>query len=155
MTSKPRISAQATVRIPFQDADPAGVVWHGNYFRYFETARLALLEEIDYGYRQMANSGYIWPIVDTRVKFILPVKFDETIRIEATLMEWEYRLKIAYKVFGENGECATKAHTIQVAVDAKSGELCMGSPSDLMKRIEAFLEGGSTFSTADSGQRDD
>ena len=140
MADKHQISAQTTVRIPFQDADPAGMVWHGNYFRYFETARLALLEEIDYGYPQMANSGYIWPIVDTRVKFILPVKFDETIQVRATLTEWEYRLKIAYKVFADNGQCATKAYTIQVAVDANTGDLCMGSPSDLIKRIEAFLD---------------
>jgi len=139
MSNERQISAQATVRIPFQDADPAGVVWHGNYFRYFETARLALLEEVDYGYRQMANSGYIWPIVDTRVKFILPINFDQTIQINATLIEWEYRLKIAYKVFDENEQCATKAYTIQVAVNANTGELCMGSPSDLMKRIEAVL----------------
>jgi len=142
MNNENRISAQATVRIPFQDADPAGVVWHGNYFRYFETARLALLEEIDYGYGQMANSGYIWPIVDTRVKFILPVKFDQTILIKASLMEWEYRLKNAYKVFDEHDQCTTKGFTIQVAVDANTGELCMGSPSDLMKRIEAFLGRG-------------
>ena len=142
MTNERRISAQAEIRIPFQDADPAGVVWHGNYFRYFETARLALLEEIDYGYRQMADSGYIWPIVDTRVKFVLPVNFDQTIQIEATCVEWEYRLKIAYQVFDENRRCVTKAHTIQVAVDANTGELCIGSPSELLKRIESYLAAG-------------
>jgi acyl-CoA thioester hydrolase len=142
MVSERQISAQATVRIPFQDADPAGVVWHGNYFRYFEAARLGLLEEIDYGYRQMADSGYVWPIVDTRVKFILPVKFDQTIRIKATLIEWEYRLKIAYEVLDEDGQRATKAYTIQVAVDANTGELRMGSPSELLSRIESFLKAG-------------
>jgi acyl-CoA thioester hydrolase len=138
MTNERRISAQAAVRIPFQDADPAGVVWHGNYFRYFETARLALLEEIDYGYRQMADSGYVWPIVDTRVKFILPIRFDQTIQVKASLLEWEYRLKIAYEIFDADGQRATKGYTIQVAVDANTGELCMGLPSALLQRIETF-----------------
>lgn len=139
MAEQRQISARASIRIPFQDADPAGVVWHGNYFRYFETARLALLEEIEYGYQQMADSGYVWPIVDTRVKFVLPIHFDQTIEVRATLLEWEYRLKIAYAVYGEDGQCATKGYTIQVAVDANSGELFMGSPSELLQRIESFL----------------
>ena len=30
--------------IPFHDNDPMGIVWHGNYFKYFEMARDALLE---------------------------------------------------------------------------------------------------------------
>jgi acyl-CoA thioester hydrolase len=141
MTTDRQISAQAVVRIPFQDADPAGVVWHGNYFRYFETARLALLEEIDYGYRQMADSGYVWPIVDTRVKFILPIYFDQTIEIKAVLVEWEYRLKVLYEVFAEDGQRATKGYTIQVAVDANTGELCIGSPSELLERINSYLAG--------------
>ena len=46
-----------------------GVTWHGNYFRYLERARCRLLEKIGYGYRTMIESGYSWPIVDTRVKF--------------------------------------------------------------------------------------
>ena len=142
MTNERRISAQVTVRIPFQDADPAGVVWHGNYFRYFETARLALLEEIDYGFRHMEDSGYAWPIVETRVKFILPIRFDQTIKIEATLLEWEYRLKIAYEAFDADGQRATKGYTIQVAVDADTGELCIGSPPGLLQRIEIFLAAG-------------
>lgn len=139
MADAQQISARATVRIPFQDADPAGVVWHGNYFRYFETARVALLDKIDYGYRQMADSGFVWPIVDTRVKFILPIHFDQTVEIRATLIEWEYRLKVAYEVIAQDGQCATKGYTIQVAVDAKTGELCIGSPSELMDKIESFF----------------
>jgi len=139
MNKKRQISAQATVRIPFQDADPAGVVWHGNYFRYFETARLGLLEEIDYGYRQMADSGFVWPIVDTRVKFILPVYFDQIIEVRATLLEWEYRLKVSYEVIADDGQRTTKGYTIQVAVDANTGELCLGSPPELLRRIDSFL----------------
>jgi acyl-CoA thioester hydrolase len=139
MSEDKQLCAQAIVRIPFQDADPAGVVWHGNYFRYFETARLGLLEEIDYGYRQMAESGFVWPIVDTRVKFILPVHFDQIIEVRAMLLEWEYRLKVGYEIIAEDGQCTTKGYTIQVAVDANTGALYLGSPAELLQRIDTFL----------------
>ena len=32
----------------FHDCDPMHVVWHGNYFKYFEIARCALLQRYDY-----------------------------------------------------------------------------------------------------------
>jgi acyl-CoA thioester hydrolase len=47
----PRFTTEVEITIPFHDVDMMGVVWHGNYFRYFEIAREALLNQFDYGYR--------------------------------------------------------------------------------------------------------
>lgn len=87
------LSAQVTMTPSFQDADPMGVVYHGNYFRFFEEARRVMLDKIGYNYREMQASGYMWPIIDTRVKYIKPIPFDLTVRVEAKLTEWENRLK--------------------------------------------------------------
>lgn len=69
MLNDPRFTAEVELTVPFHDVDMMGVVWHGNYFRYFEIAREALLNQFNYGYRQMKESGYLWPVVDTRVKY--------------------------------------------------------------------------------------
>ncbi|VEB42441.1 acyl-CoA thioester hydrolase, YbgC/YbaW family [Chromobacterium violaceum] len=39
----------------FHDLDPMDVVWHGNYVKYLEIARCALLERFDYNYRKCAT----------------------------------------------------------------------------------------------------
>ena len=57
MLNDPRFTAEVELTVPFHDVDMMGVVWHGNYFRYFEIAREALLNQFDYGYRQMKASG--------------------------------------------------------------------------------------------------
>ena len=80
------LTATVSVTVPYQDADPAGVAWHGNYFRYFDLARCALLEIFDYGYERMAESGYVWPVVDTRVRYIRPIYYHQKIAIRATLL---------------------------------------------------------------------
>jgi acyl-CoA thioester hydrolase len=144
MTNTHELTATVEVCVPFQDCDPAGVVWHGNYFRYFDAARCALLEQIDYSYRQMAESGYVWPIVDTRVKYIRAVSYDHVIRVTAKLVEWEYRLKIEYEIHDDTGFCVTKGHTTQVAVDAATGELCIGSPPALLDRLTKFFAANDT-----------
>lgn len=51
MLNDPRFTAEVELTVPFHDVDMMGVVWHGNYFRYFEIAREALLNQFNYGYR--------------------------------------------------------------------------------------------------------
>ncbi len=134
------ISAEVEITAQFYDLDPMQVVWHGNYTRFLEQARCALLDKIGYNYPEMEKSGFLWPIVDLRIKFVRPVRYTQTIRVEATLQEYENRLKIAYRCRDKaSGETLTKAHTVQVAVDAASGELCLESPPILIDRIRRFL----------------
>jgi acyl-CoA thioester hydrolase len=138
MKSDVSIAAEIEIEIPFQDGDPMGVTWHGNYFRYFEAARCALLDKIDYGYVKMMDSGYSWPIVDTRVKFVRPTVFQQRILVVASLEEYENRLKIGYVVTDmETGERVTKGYTIQVAVENDSTELCFVSPPVLIEKVHA------------------
>ena len=68
------ISVEATAKIQFYDVDAMQVVWHGNYARFLELARCALLEKIGYSYPEMARSGYFWPVVDMRIKYVRPVR---------------------------------------------------------------------------------
>jgi len=132
--------AEVDVEVPFHDADPMGVTWHGNYFRYLETARSALLNDIGYNVRQMTASGYTWPIVDARVKYVKTTTFGQRLRVRATLEEYENRLKIAYTITdSESGELVTKASTTQVAVER--GEMCFVSPQVLLDKVRAALEG--------------
>lgn len=140
MASSPKqLSGEVTLRVPFPDADPAGVVWHGRYFDYFDAARCDLLAKIDYGYRAMAASGIVWPVVETKVRYVRAISFDDVVRVTATLVEWEYRLKIAYEIHDQAGRRCSTGYTIQVGVDASSGELCFEVPEFLRERIERRL----------------
>jgi acyl-CoA thioester hydrolase len=128
--------AELTLRIPFNDVDPMQVVWHGNYFRYMEQVRCELLRQIDYGYREMELSGFAWPIIDTRLKFIAPLHFDQLVRIEARLSEYENRLRIDYEFFDAlSGTRTSKGYTIQVAVAMPSGEMRLVSPPILLQKL--------------------
>lgn len=120
----------------FHDCDPMHVVWHGNYFKYFEIARCALLQRYDYDYPQMLESGYLWPVVDARVKYIRPLLYQQALRVRAQISEWENRLKIDYQIHdAADGQLLTRAHTIQVAVDATSKEMLYQSPPVLWERL--------------------
>lgn len=137
---KAEIIESIELEIPFQDLDPMGVAWHGNYFRYFEAGRAALLRKIDYDYPQMRASEYLWPIVDTRVKYIRPLEYAQRIRVVSGITEWENRLRIDYELRNAaDNQRLCRAHTIQCAVDARTGELQFVCPPALTDRIQACL----------------
>ena len=132
------VVAESIIKVPFHDVDMAQIAWHGHYAKYFEIARCELLDKIDYNYLQMSESGYFWPVVDMRIRYVNPVVFGQEIRVVATLVEWENRLKIDYKVYDQaTNKRLTKGHTIQVAVAIETKELQLASPAVLLQKIGA------------------
>ena len=133
------VAETITVSVPFYDTDPMGVTWHGNYLKYFELARCALLDKIDFGYRRMTECGYAWPIVDVRVKYVKSSLFEQILSVWAGIVEYENRLKIEYRIYDQNtGELVTTGFTIQIAIDLGTKEMCFESPDALKQRIELF-----------------
>ncbi len=133
------LQSEVEVEVPFHDCDPMGVTWHGHYLGYFEAARSALLNLIGYNFRQMTASGYAWPIVDLKVKYVKTTTFGQRLSVRAALEEYENRLKISYTVADcASGEVVTKASTTQVAVDAR-GEMCFVSPQVFLDKVREAL----------------
>ena len=131
------LSAEIEVEVGFHDEDAMNVVWHGHYVKYFELARCALLRRFDYDYPRMLESGYLWPIVDCRLKYVRPARYGQRLVVRAILREWENRLRMDYLIRdAASGEKLTTGSSIQVAVDMASGELQFVSPQVLIDKLE-------------------
>ena len=134
--------AQITIdlQIPFHDVDMMEIVWHGHYVKYFEIARCALLDKINYNYQQMRDSGYFWPVIDLNIRYIKPAQFGQWISVRAELVEWEYRLKINYRIVDKlTGLKLTKGYSIQVAIDNKTQSMCFESPKILLQKLGVIV----------------
>jgi len=130
------VSTAVELEIPFHDVDVMRIAWHGHYAKYLEIARCALLEQIDYNVPQMEASGYAWPVIDMRIRYAQPLRFQQKIRVDARLTEWENRLKIGYLIKdAASGKRLTKAYTVQVAVAIESGEMLYASPTVLLQKL--------------------
>jgi acyl-CoA thioester hydrolase len=137
---KALITTQVEIEVPFQDVDPMQIAWHGNYFRYFETARAALLRSIDYDYPQMEASHFLWPIIEVHVRYVQPLLYAQRVQIQAGLVEWENRMKIDYLIRDiASGKRLTNGYTMQCAIDARTRELQLVSPPALLERLKPYL----------------
>ena len=130
------ISAEIEVTVPFHDIDVMEIAWHGHYSKYFEIARCALFDKLDYSHIVMRETGYLWPVIDLHIRYVKPALFQQRLKVRATLTEWENRMKINYQITdADSGQRLTKGHTIQVAVEAGSHELCFVSPDVFLQKV--------------------
>ncbi len=135
--SRTNVRCEVEIEVPFYDVDLMEIVWHGNYAKYFEVARCAVLEKIGYGYMKMRDSGYTWPIIELKIRYAKPAHFNQKLIVSAEITEWQMRLKINYVIRDKQSQARlSRGHTIQVAVDATSGEMCYQSPPVLWKKLE-------------------
>ncbi len=134
------LTARVDWIVPFHDLDPMEVCWHGNYVRYFELARTALLQRIDYDYPQMRESGYAWPVIELFIRYAQPLTYHQHLHLDARLVEWENRLKVAYEIRdAATQKRLTYGHTVQVAVGIQTREMCFVSPDVLREKLEGHL----------------
>ena len=136
-----KLKASVEFRIEFYDIDSMQVAYHGNYVKFMEVARCALLRKIGYGYNEMTASGYVWPVVDLHIKYIRPMIFMQKVRAEVTLEEYEVCMKLSYKFKdADTGVLLTKAESTQMAVDLNTKESLWACPAcftDLVRELLA------------------
>lgn len=136
LASRERLSHEIEITPAFYDIDVMEIVYHGHYVRFLELARSALLARFDYDYPRMRESGYGWPVVDMRLKYVRPATFGQVLKVRATIAEWENRLRIDYLISDAvTGQKVNSAHTIQVAVDMQTRAMCFVCPPVLWERL--------------------
>ncbi len=125
--------------VEFFDVDSMQVAWHGNYVKYMEIGRCALLDSISYGYKEMVADGYAFPVTEIRLKYVKSLFFGEKAVIRSSLLEYENRIVIKYEIFNHKGELATKAESKQMALNLTTHESEFVCPPLLIERAEKFI----------------
>ena len=135
-TKESRWFAEVDMEVQFYDLDPMEIVWHGNYVKYLEVVRCALLDKIGYNYPQMKASGYAWPVIDMHLRYVAPATFGQKLRLRADIVEWENCLKIDYLITdAASGKRLNRATTTMVAVNIATREMCYVSPPVLLEKL--------------------
>ncbi len=122
------IKEVAEVRIRFNETDPLGIVWHGNYISYFEEGREAFGRSHGISYLEVQQHGYVVPIVESSCSHKLPLRYGDIAKVE-TIFEDTPASKMIfnYKIYNPQGQVACVGRTVQVFLD-KNGDLVLGLP---------------------------
>jgi len=123
------LKVSTEIRIRFNETDPLGIVWHGNYITYFEDGREAFGRKHGISYHDIHSFDYTTPIVKSVCEHKLPLRFGDVIRIETTIVDTPAaKMIFRYKIFGADDKLACIGETTQVFLDA-NGQLSLTVPA--------------------------
>lgn len=123
--------------VPFHDLDPMQVVWHGNYFKYFDVARFGLFSSVGIDlYKYMTDRQLVFPLTRSSIKHILPLKFEDRFICRATVTEARYKITMNFDIIRpQNGEICTRGTGEQVAVKLPDMALEFEIPSEITRAL--------------------
>ena len=113
--------ALSRIRVRYAETDQMGVVYHSNYFIWFEVGRVDLLRELGFTYREMEqeDSCYI-AVADARCRFKAPARYDDEIVIRTHLKNVrESLVHFAYEAVRESDNTLlAEGETMHIVTDA-------------------------------------
>jgi acyl-CoA thioester hydrolase len=79
--------SQTHIRVRYAETDQMGVVYHANYFVWFEVGRVELLRQLGFEYKQMEHEDDCHiPVVDAQCRYKSPARYDDQLLLETTVL---------------------------------------------------------------------
>ncbi|SRR6266540_3474583 len=121
MSNEVKLREVARVRVIYGDTDQMGMVYYGNYLRYFEVARNELLRASGVAYRRFEETHRLMlPVVEASIRYRRPARYDDELSIRAAVPEIRgASAKFVYEIRRlPEGELLVEGHTVHACVDA-------------------------------------
>ena len=122
----------AAVKIPayerlaqYYETDQMKIIHHANYIRWFEEARVDMMEKIGFGYAKMEGMGILCPVLGVSAEYKQMVHFNDRVSIECRIAEYTgLKLTILYQVKNlETGAVCTTGESRHGFLDASDGHI--------------------------------
>ena len=78
----PKAPQTIDIRVRYAETDKMGVVYHANYFMWFEIGRCELLRTIGRSYRQMESEGIGLPVIEAHCEYKAPARYDDELQVK-------------------------------------------------------------------------
>ena len=127
---------ETTIRVRYAETDQMGVVYYANFFVWFEVARVELMRQMGFSYKQMEVEDDSFVVVArANCTYKHPAHFDDVLRIRTHVSESRRRtIAFAYEIFNDAaGALVATGETLHVICDSK------GRPKTLPDKYRKYF----------------
>jgi len=128
--------ADAEIRVRYAETDQMGVVYHSNYFVWFEIGRVELCRQLGFEYKQMETEDDSFIVVaKASCRYKRPARFDDVLTIRTRVADSQRRMiRFTYEIFNQSsGELLATGETLHVICDR------LGRPKSLPEKYRIYL----------------
>ena len=116
----PKHHTEARLRVRYAETDQMGVVYHANYFIWFEVGRVELMRALSLEYKRLEEDhGCLIAVVEAQARYRAPARYDDEIAIQTTITAMRGPIiKMGYRVLRvSDGVLLCDGATTHVVVD--------------------------------------
>jgi acyl-CoA thioester hydrolase len=119
------VQGGAQIRVRYAETDQMGVVYHGNYFTWFEVGRVELLRQLGWSYKSLEADGVNLPVIEATCHYRHPARYDDELEIRTTgRMASSVRVEFTYELVRlADARVLATARTLHVPVN-RDGRPC-------------------------------
>jgi acyl-CoA thioester hydrolase len=134
--------SQTRIRVRYAETDQMGVVYHANFFVWFEVGRVELLRQLGFEYRQMEKEDDCHiPVVEANCRYKAPARYDDHLLLETTVLAMRRSvIKFGYRLLRPENDSATllaEGETTHVTVNGSLHKIPL--PRKYAAVLERFL----------------
>jgi len=130
---------EVSVRVRYAETDQMGFVYHGHFATWLEIARVEALRNIGVSYRELEEEGILMPVLDLQLHFLQPAKYDQLLRVVATVPELpRVKIRFSYEIFNEEDCKICEANTTLVFLQ-RSSMKPVRTPLKVYERLSPFF----------------
>lgn len=78
------VDGATRLRVRYAETDQMGVVYHANYFVWFEVGRVELLRSLGHSYRELEASGINLPVIHAECDYRRPARYDDELEVRTS-----------------------------------------------------------------------
>jgi acyl-CoA thioester hydrolase len=126
--------SETSIRVRYAETDQMGVVYHGNYFTWFEVGRVELCRQLGFEYKSMEaeDDSYI-VVAEASCRYRRPARFDDLLTIRTRVVETQRRtIRFGYEILNDS-EVIAIGETLHVICDSK------GRPKSLPEKYRKYF----------------
>ena len=118
MTDISRVTS-SIVRVRYVETDKMGVVYHANYFVWFEIGRTDWLRDTGWSYREMEAEGLALPVIEAHCEYKRGAVYDDELDVKTSVkLLSSVRVQFEYELMRPaDGVLIAKGHTVHVTID--------------------------------------
>ena len=133
--------SETKIRVRYAETDQMGIVYHGNFFPYFEVGRVESIRELGFAYADMEKMGVVMPVVDVHARYLRPALYDDLLTVKTSLKELPVHHKIEFhqEIYNEKEELLCSGKIILYFME-KSGMKRTTMPEALKKKLERYFQ---------------
>jgi len=131
---------ETQIRVRYAETDQMGVVYHSNYFLYFESARTESIRQLGFTYAEMEKMGIVMPVIDVHCRYLRPAVYDDLLTIKTLLKEIpvHHKIEFHHEVFNEKNELLAAGRVILYFMESKIMKKTT-MPPELLKKIQPYF----------------